>query len=146
MKPFFDSPENIEALKRAAASWLGTPFAGNCSAKGRGVSCQCLAAEVYKEAGFDVGQVPEAPMVHAKYSDQSLIEPWVEAHPNFERARFFQPGNLLGFRLGKCLHHVGIQLDGQKFVHVVDGAGVIISTLADATWGGRVLAMWRPIK
>ena len=146
MKPFFDSPDRIEALHRAAVSWVGTPFAGNSASKGRGVSCQCLAAEVYRETGFDVGEVPEAPMSHAKFSTQSLVEPWVEAHPGFERARFFQPGNLLGFRLGKCLHHVGIQLEGQKFVHVVDGAGVMISTLADATWGGRVMAMWRPIE
>ena len=144
MKDAFGSPQSVISLEIAARSWLGTPFAGNSNAKGRGVSCQMLAAEIYAECGLDVGDIPEAPMAHSRFSKVSLVEPFIDALPGFRSVPLPQAGDLLGFRLGRVVHHLGIMLLGGVFVHCVEGPGVLISPIADATWSGRLQRIWRP--
>jgi cell wall-associated NlpC family hydrolase len=148
--PYFSTPARVDALVASAVSWLGTPFAGNCRAKGRGASCQTLAAGIYADAGFEVGEVPEAPMHHARYSSESIVVPWVESSGKFQRVESgdVQPGDLLGFRIGRCVHHVGVLLNqkGQHFAHVIEGGPAKLSTLMDATWRSRLEYVWRPVQ
>ena len=144
---FYSTPERIAELQAVAASWIGTPFLGNSSAKGRGVSCQFLASAMYRETGFLDATPPEVPMSYARFHNTSLLEPWMDARPEFEQLAGFDviPGDMLGFRIGKAVHHCGVVISDGSFVHCIDPAGVIVSPLADSTWASRLRRAWRPI-
>ena len=147
MNPYFDRPERIEVLRRAATSWIGTPFAPNSSAKGFGVSCQRLAAEIYREAGLVFPDPPDVPMAHARFTTHSLVVSWMGAKmPHWWLSTDPQVGDLLGFRIGGCVHHLGVLVAPGVFVQALERVGVIESLLADATWEGRLSAIWRPME
>ena len=57
-----------------------------------------------------------------------------------------QVGDLLGFRIGRCIHHLGILIRPGVFVHALERVGVCEGILADATWEGRLAAIWRPME
>lgn len=155
---WFDTPERITALEREARRWLGTPFFPNSNTPGPrgGVSCQKLVAEIYRGVGFCDVQVPEVPMAHARFSTRSLMEEFLVRRPEMVRlhAQMLQhsgtpallPGDLLGFRIYRTIHHMGIVLPLAMFVHALDGMGTIISSLLDATWASRLAAVWRPVE
>lgn len=142
---WFNSRDRIEALEKAAASWVGTPFGGNSCAKGDGVSCHTLASALYSEAGRGSFSVPEVPMSHARFSRESLLIRWMDASPSFARVTGepILPGDILGFRIGQCVHHVGVALTGGRFIHSIEGIGTTISALDDATWASRHGETWR---
>ena len=155
---WFNTAERIAALEREARRWLGTPFFPNSNTPGPrgGVSCQKLVAEVYRGAGFCDVPVPEVPMAHARFSTRSLMEEFLVRRPEMVRLpapttpllwRDVLPGDLLGFRIYRTIHHMGIVLGptGQVFIHSLDGMGTIISSLLDATWSTRLAAVWRPL-
>lgn len=148
MSRFFSNAERIEALQEAANLWLGTPFGGNSSSIGVGVSCQFLAAALYQEAGFAIDDPPEVPMGYAQFSRVSLLEPWADSHSQFESVGPDEIiiGDLLGFRLGRVVHHCGVVCGDGVFVHAIEGVGVAICPLSDATWRGRLRRVWRPIE
>ena len=56
-----------------------------------------------------------------------------------------EPGDLVGFKVGGCINHLGIVLRGKRFVHCWLGRGVIISRLDDATFAKRISRIWRPL-
>lgn len=145
---WFNTDDRRQALLDSANSWLGTPFAGNSSAKGIGVSCHTLAAALYEEAGREMFQVPEVPMSHARFSRESLLIDWMAQSPSFVRVTGEEllVGDILGFRIAGCVHHVGIYLGNDKFVHAIDGLGTVISALSDATWCGRHMETWRSVE
>lgn len=168
---WFDTPERLAALEREARRWLGTPFFPNSNTPGPrgGVSCQKLVAEIYRGVGFCDVPVPEVPMAHARFSTRSLMEEFLVRRPEMVRvawvvssqaagtalpleaatmqpfnAATLLPGDLLGFRIYRTIHHMGIVLPQAMFVHALDGMGTIISSLMDATWSSRLAAVWRP--
>lgn len=145
--PFFSEQDRLSKLIQAAAGWRGTPFAANSCSRGHGVSCQFLAADLYREAGHCDVQPPQVDMAHAQFSAVSLVEPWMDEQEAFEsiEPRLAIPGDLLGFRLGKACHHLGVLLHPGVFIHSVAPAGVALSSLADATWRGRLVRAWRPV-
>jgi hypothetical protein len=130
---------------------MGTPFQANSNTPGEsgGVSCQKLVAAIYKDVGFADVQAPDAPMSHAKFSNESLLEPFMDARPEFARMPLhtaLQDGDMLGFRLGKIIHHSGILMwPHGGFIHVIYGSKVQLSYITDATWLSRLAAIWRPI-
>jgi hypothetical protein len=140
-----------------ARSWLGTPFFphGYVKGPGGGVSCQTLVTCIYSEAGvLPAGfRVPEGPLDWARAQHESLIEAFVDKH----LADYLTPlngkgepvnnqpitGDLLGFRVGGCVHHLGICI-GVEFVHCLKKLGTIASRVDDATWLSRIERIWRP--
>ncbi|MBN8249105.1 MAG: C40 family peptidase [Verrucomicrobia bacterium] len=148
MKPIFSTPERVEALQAAAAAWQGTPFAANSCSRGVGVSCQHLAAALLREgAGLHLDP-PNVDMAHAEFSDESLVEPWMDGQTAFVSIPpgVVKPGDVLGFRLRRVVHHVGVCISPGAFVHSLDGIGTVVSSLADATWRGRLRRVWRPVE
>lgn len=140
---------NEVELVRVAKSWVGTPFHANSNERGPrgGVSCHFLVTEIYKECGFVIPDVPFGAPGHARFSSQSIIEPLLDANANF--ARMTAPpkvGNLLGFRIGKIIHHLAILLPNFQIVHAVSGVGVMINPYEDPTWKKRHVATWRPLQ
>ena len=148
MTAFFSIPGRLAALHTAASSWHGTPFFANSCAKGRGVSCQFLAWAIYTEAGVVIASPPEVDMSHAKFSRVSLVEPWVDGQAVFQPIQLeeLEPGDLMGFRIGKVVHHVGVMLGRGVFLNVVDGTTVQNSYLSDNTWRSRLARAWRPVE
>ena len=153
MKPWFSTPERLAGLATEALRWQGTPFFPNSSTPGPrgGVSCQKLVAALYRGAGFADVDVPDVPMSHARFSGTSLVEKFLAGRPEFQRftiadAATVQAGDLLGFRLHRSIHHLGVCVWPGLFVHAIEHLGTTQSALADPTWGHRLAALWRPIE
>lgn len=141
------TPERVVALREEAATWLGTPFAPNSSSKGRGVSCQKLAGCLYAACGFDLPEIPDASISQARFSRVSLVEPWFDSRPEFERIDAYsviEAGDVLGFRIGDIVHHLGIAIDHSLFIHTIEGVGTTIAQIEDSTWRSRLVCIWRP--
>ena len=154
MTPYFNTPERIAALKRAATSWLGTPFVPNAAIKGHGVSCQKLAGHVLMDAGFlPAGfELPAEPMNWSHAHTDSLLEQFMARHadcfalvelPAYQHAL---PGDVLGIRYGGCVHHCGLVLSEGSFVHCLRDRGVIISHLREAVYMRLVKTICRPLE
>jgi cell wall-associated NlpC family hydrolase len=156
MKPFFDTPEKISALQFHAALWLGTPFMPNAAERGAGVSCQTLVGALYRECGV-IGAdfaVPIGPMDWSHANKRSLIADYMVSRADFLSVPagpglplMAQPGDMLGFKIGGCLHHCGLVLavDGQ-FIHCVRGRSTFLSNVRDATYFSRLEKIWRPLQ
>jgi len=135
-----------------AGRWIGTPFSANACVPGPqgGVSCQRLASAIYVEAGVltaDV-QIPAGRITRGRWHRISEIEPWLDGRREFVRT---DPegdvcaGDLLGFRIGHCISHLGVALGPAQFIHCLEGPGTVVSSLQDATWLKRCAARWRPV-
>lgn len=140
--------ERVALLEAEADSWRGTPFAANSASKGRGVSCQNLAASLYQACGYPVPlDVPDVPVAHARFSTASFVTAYFDARADFVPVPVsgpLLPGDVLGFAIGRCVHHLGVLLRHGQFIHVLDGTGAMVATLADATWFSRLENVWRP--
>lgn len=139
--------ERAEALRIEASTWIGTPFAPNSSSKGRGVSCQKLAGCLYDSCGFALPEIPDASIAQARFSRVSLIEPWFDGRSEFVRlnpASEILPGDVLGFRIGDIIHHLGVAIEPKRFVHCVEGVGTTFASVEDCTWRSRLVCIWRP--
>ena len=139
--------ERVTRLVAEANSWRGTPFAANSASKGLGVSCHKLAEAMFAACGYPVPlEVPDVPIAHARFSTTSFVTAWFAAREDFEPVRptgALFPGDVLGFRIGRCVHHLGVLLPGGQFAHAVDGLGATVGSLADATWYSRLENVWR---
>lgn len=147
MKATWYTPERVALLEAAAERWRGTPFAPNCSTPGRGVSCHNLAAALYEAAGYERMTLPDVPISHARFSETSFVLAFFASRPDFvpiEDPDKILPGDVLGFTIRRCVHHLGVALPGRRFAHAIDGAGACIATIDDATWLSRLARIWRP--
>lgn len=145
---WFDRESRIAALRAEAGRWLHTPFAPNSNTPGPrgGVSCQMLASAIYRGAGFGCIVVPPVAIAHARFSRESLVEAFMATRPEFRLVNEQPlPGDLLGFQIGRTVHHLGITLDRGEFVHVLDAIGCVFSQLSDPTYSGALRRVWRPV-
>ena len=165
MSPFFSNPYRVDLLRDAVASWEGTPFHPNAMVKGRGVSCQMLVAAVLIECGhLKVDHVPSGPMnwhgatsiieqqldvEHADQFQSIFGEPTGEglSHPPPPPVGLpvLSPGDVVGFRLHKTVHHCGIAVTPELFAHVLRHSHVCVMPIADAVWLSRLKRIWRPV-
>jgi cell wall-associated NlpC family hydrolase len=148
MTPTWFNEQRIDALEAEAATWVGTPFAANSSAKGLGVSCHTLAGALYAAVGWGDILIPDVAISHARFGENSLADPFFESMAE----RFTQlphdseilPGDVLGFRIGRIVHHLGTALRNGRFIHALEGLGATVSTTEDATYRSRLTTIWRP--
>lgn len=150
MNSWFNTQERIAKLQIVAFSWLGTPWGQNSRVKGvgGGVSCHLLPYEILKECGFPLPfPAPNGPAGWSNHNNESLIVAGMDIRPEFAfvETSEAQSGDLLGFTVGKCVHHMGIVLPNNKFAHVWRNSGVLISTLEDPTYANRLARVWRPL-
>jgi cell wall-associated NlpC family hydrolase len=148
---WFEKPERVALLIVRAQHWVGTPFCPNSNVAGPkgGVSCQKLASALYAESGFARIEVPEVAMSHARFAQFSLVEEWMDKRTDFHRVMDLhsgQSGDLLGFRIRRCIHHLGILLAGGVFIHALEHCGTGYNNLADPTWSTRLGGVWRPLE
>jgi len=93
--------------------------------------------------------VPSGSMRWAGVSSDSLIVQFLETHPELialvsdPSPEVVQAGDLLGFKIGKCVHHVGVALSEDKFIHCMRGSSALICSLSDPTYKHRLACIWR---
>lgn len=145
MSTWFSSEERIEALVTECNSWLGTPFRANAAFKGSGVCCHLFVAEVFMAIGAVPRQdFPTADPNHSISQTDSLIEPFMENFPGMVKVDGSPiPGDILGFKIGGCTHHLAIVLRGEEMIHAVRRHGVMINRWDDPMWAKRLTRVWR---
>lgn len=129
-------PEQLIAIEGAALEAVGRPE----------MRCQVAMADIYKRAGCLPQDlvIPSGDRDWARAQGVSLISPFVDGCGFFEEVpQPAQAGDLLGFRLGRVLHHVAIQLSGGRMVHVYGGHGVRIAESIPTEWAKRIEKVWR---
>lgn len=150
---WFNSAHRIQCLENAADGWIGTPFVANSRAKGKqgGTCCHMLAEQLYVEVGYPLPfRVPSGSMKWSDVSKKSLIERFFDEQPRLfrtlEKADIAAalPGDVLGFKIGGCVHHIGIMLRAPRFVHCMRGIGTRYASLNDPTFKNRLEKIWRP--
>ncbi len=143
---------DIDALNATAESWVGTPFCERSAVKGAGVCCHRLLVEVFAEAGWLPRiDVPDHDARWARAQSRSVIADWLDgagAHwfvgSAVVRWDDVQAGDVLGFRLGRSLHHLVLALPHGRYLHTLEH-GVVIAAEMPLRWCDRAERMWRPI-
>jgi cell wall-associated NlpC family hydrolase len=155
--PFFSSPERIASLDKAAVGWLETPFRAHNRARGPrgGVDCGNLIQELMLEAGFLAQRLdlPRPPTDYGQHNAVSLVCDFLENHPSLtgriekltdpDALANPQPADILGIRVGRCVHHLCVALGGGRFVQALKPHGVTIQPLAEIR--SRIEVIYRPI-
>jgi len=155
--PFFSSPEHIASLDKAAVGWLGTPFRAHNRAHGPrgGVDCGNLIQELMLETGFLAARLdlPRPPTDYGQHNAASLVCAFLETHqaltgriaklPDAASLASPHPGDILGIRVGRCVHHLCIALPDGRFVQALKPHGVTIQPLAEIRT--RIEVIYRPI-
>ena len=149
MDAFFASAERQAQLRAEATSWLNTPFCARAAVKGAGVDCVRLTAELMVACGLIRGyEFPRYSLDWARHRDRSIVLEWLAACPQVALVPDGEPaqiGDVVGFKVGRCVHHVGVVLDPPLFINAIEGARVSISQLNDSTWAKRLACLYRPL-
>lgn len=151
MSPFFSDPNALASLEMVAEGWLGTPFQvhGRIPGRAGGCSCETLPYCIYHAVGFLRADwpMPEGPIDWYRAQKISIMEPFLDSRPEFHRLPLTEctPGDLLGFRVGKVIHHLGVLLTHSHFIHCLAPRGVQLGNVRDATYRKRLAAVWRPV-
>lgn len=164
MKWLFEDVDLVARMQSELLSWLGTPFRPHSKAKGAtgGVDCIGLCEAVYVDLGICSGfNFPRTPMDYSMHQDNSIMldylrgQAWRDpqsarlAHMFAEIHLSSQPylnlltGDLLAFRIGKCVHHLAIAFDAKRFLHCFSQIGVTEANIDDQTYRSRIVAIFR---
>ena len=115
------------ALHQAYNDWKGTPYVLGGSGIG-GVDCSSFTQIVLQDYfGIDLPR-----------NTREQIQVGSSVRRNYMR-----PGDLVFFRTGRNLLHVGIVLEGDQFLHASVSSGVMISNLSQRYWATKYLATRR---
>jgi cell wall-associated NlpC family hydrolase len=148
MTPYFSTPDRLARLRAVAAAWIGTPFMPNAAVCGKGVSCQMLAGRVLIEAGAlpEGFVIPGGEMAWSAANKVSLIVDFIDTQPALRVVATPLPGDVVGFKIGGCIHHVGVVVFGSQFIHCWRGAGCRYGDLNEAAFLPRLARVWRPME
>lgn len=117
----------VGALQQAYNDWQGTPYVLGGSGIG-GVDCSSFMQILFDDY-FGIS-LP-------RNTRQQLQE------GSSVRRKFISAGDLIFFKTGRDLLHVGVALDGDRFLHASVSSGVMISNLNQRYWASRYLATRR---
>lgn len=146
ISPFF-SGQRVQQLLAIAQTWIGTPFYPHGAVKGAGVSCQTLGAEIYRECGLPVPELPRLSLRAFRVNRQSHIAAFIEGALAGWLKRVtdgdIRAGDFLLFELPDC-EHSGVALSAEDFIHA-SMRGVRIDLIQDACFAGSLARVWRPL-
>lgn len=134
-----------EQIITEARTWKGTPFMGHVRVKGIGCDCVGLVVGVLMKLGAipkDIA-LPAYTLGSGSHMEYSLVCGWIENSGLFTAEAPAQPGDIVGLKLGRVVHHVGIVTSEATFIHAVEKHGVIESRLDAPPWENRVKSIWR---
>ena len=148
MTPHFSQPDRLSALEAAAQAWQGTPWRAHSRVRGVGASCHFAVAGVLQDAGFATSTVPDGSPGWSRHQSLSLMEAWLDGLPDLYapvEVGQEQPGDILGFRVGQCIHHIGLRLDGGRFFQCIGTTGAAILPCVEKQYRERLARVWRPM-
>lgn len=132
------------AVVAEARSWIGTPYRHQGSRKGVGCDCLGLVRGIWRAL---YGTEPEAPDAYAAdWAEAGTGDPLLEAARRHcvelgweDRAA----GDILAFRWRPHLpiKHLGILIDGGRFIHAYQGSAVVASPLVPQ-WRSRIAGVF----
>ena len=109
-----------EIIIKTATNYLGTPYCYG----GEGdkcFDCSGFVNAVYKKAGIDLPRVSRDIYKVGESVDKSNV----------------QPGDLVFFKKGSTINHVGIYYGDGKMIHASSSKGVVIQSLQDSYFSSR---------
>lgn len=113
-----------EDIVMAALSQLGTRYSYGAESPGRALDCSALTRHAYRAAGVNIPRMSLAQRKAAKPVRLSKVK----------------PGDLVFFQTGRGQYHVGLMLDGKRFVHAsTSERRVRVSSLDTAYWRSRLI-------
>jgi cell wall-associated NlpC family hydrolase len=123
------SPREAEAVVQAALAFQGVPYRNGGSDPRSGFDCSGLVQYVYAQAGVGLPRETRYQYLAGRAVDRDEIE----------------PGDLVFFRtVSDGASHVGIAIDGDRFVHAPSSRGVVrVERLEAAYWRSRYLGARR---
>lgn len=108
----------------AAIAQIGTPYRWGGNDPGRGLDCSGLTQYAHEVAGL---RIPRHSM------DQKRAAKPV-------KVKDLRPGDMVFFKTGPKSYHVGIMVDGDRFVHAsTSKQQVRLATLKTSYWRARYL-------
>ncbi|MCC5915259.1 MAG: C40 family peptidase [Balneolaceae bacterium] len=114
-------------LYSAHEEWKGTPYVLGGSGM-NGIDCSALMQVVFSEYfGEDLPRNTREQM----------------GEGNGVRRQNIRPGDLIFFRTGRGVLHVGVAMEDGDFLHASVSAGVTISNLSENYWAGRYIGTRR---
>lgn len=133
--------ERQAAIVAEAESWLLTPYHHAACVKGVGVDCAMLPVRVFCDLGFvptfDPRPYPHDWMLHR--SDERYLG-WVEKFA--DRVESPEPGDIVLFRVGRCLAHGGIVISPDLMIHADLHAGRV-ERCEIRRWADKIGGYWR---
>lgn len=113
-----------------AAALIGTPYRAGGNRPQEGFDCSGLAQYCYRLLGLDLPRSVDA----QRLATEPVSIPALAI------------GDLLFFRIGGTVSHVGIYYGNGEFVHAPSsGKAVMRSRLDDSYWRSRLVASGRPV-
>ncbi len=148
MKPYYQDRVRQAELLACAQEWMGTPFRPFSHVQGMGVDCVWLAAGLYLETGHLAAFKPGPyTMDGGQHNALGMVIAWLEQNSRFQKAEApLEVGDLLCFRMGRSVHHVGVVLTERTFLHVCEGYTVSEARIDDPTWKKRLACVYRPVE
>ncbi|MCG6940042.1 MAG: C40 family peptidase [Thiohalocapsa sp.] len=115
--------EQRASVVMAALSQVGTPYVYGGSDPGQGLDCSGLTQFAHAAAGVSIPRIS---------TQQRAAARPVRHRP--------APGDLVFFRTGPSQYHVGVMVDGDRFVHASSSKHrVRLSSLSRPYWQARYL-------
>ena len=116
-----------ERIEAAARSWLGTPYRYG-GVDRRGIDCSALAQHLLGGVGAAIPRTVGGQRHVGKVVSRDDVV----------------PGDLIFFRLESGrVDHVGVALDGDRFVHASSSKGVVIERIDDGYFARRIAMVRR---
>ena len=130
--PVLGYEEKIKlAIKEKESSWDGVKYRYGGVNPQKGIDCSALVQLLYKDQ-FDIN-LPR--------TTRQQVQVGESIQKNNLKA-----GDLVFFKTGRSMRHVGVYIEEGKFLHVSSSKGVMISSLNSRYWSKRYWKSTRPAK
>lgn len=100
--------------------------------------CFGLFAELCRRSGLEIPDHPTPADLQQRQSDIM-----VEAAAQWDRLDTPEPGCAVVLRIGPWMSHIGMVLEGGRFIHASKRAGICVARLDDAMWRARIAGFYR---
>ncbi|WP_151765199.1 NlpC/P60 family protein [Acinetobacter soli] len=134
--------KNLEAVAEAM-TWLGTPYHHQGRVKGVGVDCGTLICEVYEKVGLmdHLDPRPYPPDWHMHQMGERYLEHIKSVCDEVEGSP--QPGDIVLYKIGKCVSHGAIVVEWPTIIHSYIHLGVILQDGTKGSLARRIAGFFR---
>ena len=131
-------------IVKEAKEWLGTPFMHGQAVKGVGADCVQFPIALMKSAGKLPAEFKSIRYNQdwALHNEKSELLPQLEKYCiRIDNLDNLQSGDLLAYKYGKCVSHLGVYIGEGMIIHAVIRHGVTLSYMRDIA--NKFHSAWR---